>query len=76
MHGTEYVETNHTGSVLALIERELDLKVTPETVLETLSIDSLDFVALIQCIRAEIGKLPTAAVQKARTVADLIAAIE
>ena len=61
---------------MSVIERELDLKVTPETVLETLSADSLEFVCLIQAIRAEIGKLPTAAVQKARTVADLIAAIE
>lgn len=70
------MEENRTNRVLALIERDTELKVTPDTLLETLSIDSLEFVCLIQSIRHEIGSLPTVAVQHARTVGDLIAAIQ
>jgi acyl carrier protein len=61
--------------LIALIERETGVPVTETTLIENLGIDSLDFIALIQDIKYEIGPVSLDKATNANTVGDLLAAI-
>lgn len=62
--------------LIALIEEEVGATgVTESTLIEALGIDSLDFIALLQAIRADIGPISIDAATSASTVGDLIAAV-
>ena len=62
--------------LLILVERETEfIGTAPTTLIEDLEIDSLDFIELLQTIRAEIGEVDEKLAMKARTLGDLMAAI-
>ena len=56
----------------AVIEREINQKVTEETPLEDLQVDSLEYLALILAIEREAGKdIPPTAYADFSTVGDI-----
>jgi acyl carrier protein len=69
------METDTTQQLLALIERETGVLATEQTAIESLGIDSLDFISLIQAIQQEIGPVRRNLAVTAVTVSDLLAAI-
>lgn len=50
--------------------------ITVETRIDSLGMDSLDFLEFIQCIREEIGPVTTNQMVNAETVGDIIRAVE
>lgn len=58
--------------VIAIVDDETGKKVSADTELSTLEMDSLDFLALI----VRIGNIPDAAVPRIETVNDLYLAAE
>jgi acyl carrier protein len=62
-------------SVAALIERDLAVTVEDGTPLTGLPMDSLDFVALLQAIRQEIGDISDDDAMRCNTVGDLARAV-
>lgn len=68
------MDANSTELFL-IIEAETGIEVTPETRLEDLPIDSLDFIELLHVIGERFGEIPDAAIAKINTVGDLLKAI-
>ena len=65
-----------TEKLIALIEREGYGTATADTDLLELDIDSLDFIVLLQAIRAELGDIADDAAIRACTVGQLAACIQ
>lgn len=63
--------------LISIIERENDCTgVTESSTFESLGLDSLDFILIINEIRNEIGPISDADARKCETVGDLLRAIE
>jgi acyl carrier protein len=66
-----------TGRIIAIIERETCREhVTPETRLDSLGMDSLEFMSLITCLRAEVGDIPDEAISYLEQVSDIVKLFE
>lgn len=64
------------GQVAQIIERETGQKVSADTKLESLDLDSLEFLELIMEIQRETGiEIPDAKIAELVTVGDLVNAI-
>jgi len=61
--------------LIELIKEETGCVVDPSTQIDSLGIDSLDFIALVQAIRSEIGPLDLNKAAAAMTVGDLLKVI-
>jgi acyl carrier protein len=62
--------------VFAIIERETGQKVDDSTLLESLEVDSLEFLDLVLVISAEVGKeIPDEQLSQLKTVGDIVQAL-
>lgn len=63
--------------VLEVIQSDLNIDVTPESTIESLGVDSLELLELIQSIEAATGKqISDEAIAKIETVGDITKAVE
>lgn len=65
--------------VIAIVAREcgkMPEEVTPETDIESLGMDSLEFLSLLICVRDEVGEVTDDVAAKLQTVGDLAAAVQ
>jgi acyl carrier protein len=69
------METNTTNELLELIESETGKAVTPETRIDELGIDSLEFVCLMQSIEEKFKAIPEVEWSKLDTVGDILKAL-
>lgn len=79
--GNVIAKMHHWGgqrlTILETISHEVGADVTKETVLEDLSLDSLDFMSLIQRLDVDFKvKIPNSLVAAFSTVGDIVQAVE
>lgn len=64
--------------VIAIVSRESGVSVSElsaDTQLDSLPVDSLEFIGLVQCICEEIREIPEAVISKANSIGDLADAV-